>query len=209
MTRTESASDADIQHVDRRVIALWEVGAFVFIMLAGSALHFAYELSNFWRPMAIFGSVNESTWEHLKLFFFPGLLFTLVQYAYVRERTNNYWYGKALALLAVPVGVIGSFYFYLGITLPIHGRGFLWADIGTGAFGVLLGNLVAYRILTRPPLAPAYRIVGIGLIGVMLAAMLAFTPYPPRMFLFENFYGYEYSGDFGILDDYEPYLVFR
>lgn len=208
MTRLETQEATGANVVDRRAIALWEFGSFVFIMLGGSALHFAYELSNFWRPMGIFGSVNESTWEHLKLFFYPGLLFTLVQYAYVRDKVNNYWYGKALALLAVPVGVITSFYFYLGIALPIFGRGFLWADIGTGAFGVLLGNGIAYWVLTRPPMRPVFRAIGLTIMAVMLAAMVLFTPYPPRMFLFENFYGYEYSGDYGVLDDYTPYLVF-
>lgn len=194
--------------VDKRTIVLWEIGAFVFIMLAGSALHFAYELSGFWRPMAVFGSVNESTWEHLKLFFWPGLVLTFVQYAYVKDRVNNYWLGKALGLAAVPVGVIASFYFYLGIALPIYGRGFLWADIGTGAFGVLLGNLVTYYVLTRDPVQ-AGRTIGVVVILVMTVAMVIFTPYPPQMFLFENFFGYEYSGQYGILDDYTPYLVFR
>jgi hypothetical protein len=159
--------------------------------------------------MAVFGSVNESTWEHLKLFFWPGLVISLVQYAYIRDKANNYWLGKALAMLAVPVGVITSFYFYLGIALPIYGRGFLWADISTGAVGVLLGNVIAYYILTREPLRAGSKSVGWAIIGSMTLAMIVFTPAPPEMFLFNNFYGYEYSGEFGILEDYEPYLVFR
>jgi hypothetical protein len=35
-----------------------------------------------------------------------------------------------------------------------------------------------------------------------------FTYFPPRIFVFENFYCYEYTGEFGILDDYAPYRVF-
>jgi len=208
MTVAEAMSETSTS-VDRRAILMWEAISFVFIMLVASALHFAYELSNFWRPMAVFGSVNESTWEHLKLFFWPGLVISLVQYAYIRDKANNYWLGKALAMLAVPVGVITSFYFYLGIALPIYGRGFLWADISTGAVGVLLGNVIAYYILTREPLRAGSKSVGWAIIGSMTLAMIVFTPSPPEMFLFNNFYGYEYSGEFGILEDYEPYLVFR
>ena len=43
-------------------------------LVAGTLLHFVYEWfgGNVW---AVIGAVNESTWEHLKLLFFPvGIL---------------------------------------------------------------------------------------------------------------------------------------
>ncbi len=196
------------QPVNRRKVLLWEAGAFAFIMLAGSVLHFAYELSGFSTVAAVFGSVNESTFEHLKLFFWPALVFALVQHAYMRQEANNYWWGKGLAMLVTPLGVILSFYFYLGILLPITGRGFLAADIGTGAFGVLLGNVVSYRILTSPDMGRSRRLAGLTVIGLLGVAMATSAWLTPRFFLYENFYGYEYSGGYGILDDYTPYLVF-
>lgn len=193
---------------DRRAVLWWEVGAFVFIMFGASALHFAFELSGFSRPVAVIASVNESTFEHLKLFFWPALLFTLVQHAYMKDRVHNYWWGKGLALLATPLGIIVSFYFYLGIALPLTGRGYLPLDIGTGAVGVLLGNVVAYRILTAPDRGRGRQVAG-AVIMVVLAAVMALAAfYPPEFFLFENFFGYEYLGDYGILEDYTPYLVF-
>lgn len=194
--------------VDRRKVFLWEVGAFVFIMLASSALHFAYELSNFSTVAAVFGSVNESTFEHLKLFFWPALAFALVQHAYMRREVNNFWLGKGLAMAVTPLAVIVSFYFYLGILLPITGRGFLAADIGTGVFGVLMGNIVSYKLLTSPERGRTARLIGLATIGVLGLAMATSAWVTPRFFLYENFYGYEYRGEYGILDDYTPYLVF-
>ena len=47
--------------------------------------------------VAPFGSVNESTWEHLKLFYWPGLAFAIVQHAYLRHRVNNFWAAKAVS----------------------------------------------------------------------------------------------------------------
>ncbi len=192
----------------RRTILLWEVGAFVFIMLVGSFFHFIYELSGFHPLAAVFGSVNESSWEHLKLFFYPGLLFFLVQHAFVKEFANNYWWGKAMALLVTPVGVLVSFYFYLGIVLPIWGEGTLALDIATGAFGVLLGNIVSYRILTAPPYRPNRAVVGLGIMLAITVAFLTLTYYPPKFFIFEDFIGYEYQGEYGILEDYSDHLVF-
>lgn len=192
----------------QRSLLYWEVGAFVWIMIAGSALHFTYELSSFNPVAALFGSVNESTWEHLKLFFWPGLAYAVVQHAFVKDYANNFWLAKAAALFVTPLGVIFSFYFYLGIALPRYGEGFLWADIGTGALGVLAGNIVAYRILTSPPRSKRSQLSGKVAILAMTAVFLLLTYFPIRVFLFEDFIGYEYRGEYGILDDYSEHLVF-
>jgi len=199
---------AGLDKTHRRRILLWEIGAFWFIMLAGSAFHFIYELSGFNSYAALFGSVNESSWEHLKLFFWPGLVYTLVQHAFVKDFANNYWWGKAMALLVTPIGVLASFYFYLGISLPIFGRGFLWADISTGAVGVLLGNIVAYRILVSPQRTHMRERLGGVVMATMTVAFLTLTYFVPKFFIFEDFLGYEYAGEYGILEDYSRHLVF-
>jgi hypothetical protein len=196
----------DTKH--KRMIALWEVAAFVWIMIAGSALHFAYELSDFNGVAALFGSVNESTWEHLKLFFWPALIFTLVEHAFVKDYANNYWWGKGLAVLVTPIGVMVSFYLYLGVVLPLYGEGTLWGAIATGAVGVLAGNVVAYRILTAPQKDKRFDLYGKVMMVVITIVFLLLTYFPPRFFIFEDFLGYEYRGEWGILEDYSEHLVF-
>ena len=195
--------------VDKRAVLLWEIAAFFIIMIGASALHFAFELSGFYEPFAAFASVNESTFEHLKLFFWPALAVTLVEHAYIKDKVNNYWWGKSLALLAAPIAIVISFYFYLGIALPLTGTGYLALDIGTGAFGVLVGNIVAYRVLTSPDRGRKRRNVGLAIIAVLALVMATVAFFPPDLFLFENFFGYEYTGESGILADYTPYLVFQ
>lgn len=204
----EAFTERPVPARPNRALAIWQAGAVVVVTLIASLLHFAFELSGFWTPMAFFGSVNESTYEHLKIFFWGGLIFALVQHAYVKHYANNYWAAKAVALAVTPLGIIVSFYFYLGIVLPIWGRGTLALDIGTGVFGVVLGELLAYRIMVAEPRGPRSRRRGLAALAVMFVLASTLTWFPPRMFLFENFWGYEYSGDFGILDDYTPYLVF-
>lgn len=198
----------DGEPINRREVFWWEAGAFIFVMLVASALHFVFELSDFNKTVAVFGSVNESTFEHLKLFFWPGLFYTLVQHAFIKGRVNNYWYGKGMALLAVPFGVIVSFYLYLGILLPIRGEGLLALDIGTGAAGVLLGNIVAYRLLTGRERGNKARSLGVATMLVLALMMATAAWFQPRIFLYEDFLGYEYTGQFGILDDYTNYLIF-
>lgn len=187
----------------------WEAGAFVVIMLVASGLHFAYELSGFQFWVTAFGSVNESTFEHLKLFFWPAVAYALVQHAYVRKRVTNFWWAKAVAIIVAPIVLMISFYFYLGISLPLYGRGFLWADISTGALGVLAGNFVAVRIMQAPDLGRRYAVAGIAIIIALAVMFVAFTYAPPRFFIFENFFRYTYAGEYGILPDYTDYLIFK
>jgi hypothetical protein len=179
------------------------------MFFSGSFLHFLYELSGFSIVTAPFGSVNESTWEHLKLFFWPGLLYAIVKHAYLRHQVNNFWPAIAASLALVPVGVALSFYTYLGIVLPIQGKGTLFGTLVTAAIGIAIAQVVCYRLLTRTQLRPRARAIGIVVIIVLMAMFITFTFLPPRIFLFENFFGYVYSGEFGILADYTPYLVFK
>lgn len=53
--------------MSKRRIAGWQIAAVVGVTLIASLGHFAFELSGFWDPMVVFGSVNESTYEHLKI----------------------------------------------------------------------------------------------------------------------------------------------
>ena len=195
--------------VARRKALYWEVAGFTFINAMAGVLHFAFELSNFYEPLAVVASVNESTFEHLKLYFWPGLLFAFVQHAYIRGEVNNYWWGKGLALLATPVTLTVAFYAYLGVVIPIDGRGTLGWTLAIGAASVLVGNVVAYRILVAHALPNGRRNGGLLIMGVLTVLMATSAWFPPQFFLYENFFGYEYSGEFGILDDYTPYLVFQ
>ena len=190
-------------------LILWEIGSFIWVVLAGSALHFPFELSEFWTPLAFISAVNESVWEHLKMYFWPGLIFALVQYTYTRDVANNYWYAKLASLIVTPLGIIFSFYGYLAISLPLYGQGFFVMDLMTMVVGLVLASIVSYKIMVKPPMKrPQKKNILTGYL-IMTAMFSTFTFFPPKIFLFENYFGYEYSGDYGILDDYEPYRIFR
>jgi hypothetical protein len=194
---------------DRGVAARWALLGLVVIFFVGSALHFTHELSGYQDWVGWFSAVNESAWEHLKMFYFPAVVLALVQHAFIRERVNNYWYGVGLGLLLVPTGVLLSFYFYLGILLPIQGRGTLVLDISTAVVGVVWAQWATYRAWTRPDRPSRAARTAVGVANVLLAGGMAlFTFAPPEVFLFEDFYGYTYNDQFGVLETYEGREVF-
>ena len=203
------APEAGPMVVDRRKVAAWEFAGFLVIFFAGSFLHFIFELSGFATIAAPFGSVNESTWEHLKLFYWPALLFAIVQHAYLRHEVNNFWAAKAHSIVLTPFVVAIAFYAYVGIVYPIDGKGTLAGTLVTAALGVALGQWASYRLLVGPQRSRRWHIAGVVAIIAMGVAFVLFTFFPPQVFLFENFWGYRYDGQFGILEDYTPFLVFK
>lgn len=189
-------------------IAWWAFAGIFVINILGGAFHFVFELSNFWKPAAFFASVNESTWEHLKFYFWSGLFWAILWYAYDRKNTNNFWFGQSMGLLVTPIVICLGFYSYLGVVLPRVGKGNLPADITTGVIGVIVGQIVISKILQMPPIKPRITRAGVVVLFILIGMFSTFTYFPPKMFLFENFSGYTYRGEYGILEDYTDYLIF-
>ena len=73
----------------RKHLFFWELAGFVFTGAAGTLLHFVYEWSGGSVLAAAFSAVNESTWEHMKLLFFPLFLFSMVQFCLMGRNYPN------------------------------------------------------------------------------------------------------------------------
>ena len=68
----------------------WELAAFLIAAAAGPLLHFAYGWSGENAVVAAFSAVNESTWEHMKLLFFPLFATSLVEMLFLADRWRNF-----------------------------------------------------------------------------------------------------------------------
>jgi len=185
-------------------VLLWEIGGFFFIGLIGAALHFTFELSNFSNMVvAFFSAVNESTWEHLKMVFWPGVFFTLIEYSYIRDRVNNFLVAKSVSLFVMPLIITLGWYAYT----PFTQKSIFRLDLLLFYIAVFAGQIISYKLLTRESLPEKANVIsGVGL-GVMLFAFSTFTFYPPEIFLFENFDLLD-TGQYGILDNYDGLRYF-
>jgi hypothetical protein len=173
-------------------IRRWELVEAIFIILVGSVLHFVFAWSGYWPPMAVIAPVNESVWEHLKLAFWPALAFALIEYAALRERANNYWVAKGVALFSMPALIVALFYAYTAVA----GDNVLAVDIVVFVVSVAVGQWISYRIL----LARKARglVGGLALVALvtMVAAFSLLSYYPPRLPLFRD----SVTGQHGLLD---------
>ena len=98
----------------KKSIGLWQLVGFAVTAFAGTLLHFLYDWSGESVWTAPFSGVNESTWEHMKLLFWPMFLYAVVQSFFFKEY-KNFWYVKLRGIL-LGLGLIPIlFYTYNGV----------------------------------------------------------------------------------------------
>jgi hypothetical protein len=166
----------------RRLILRWELFGFLFILAAGFPWHFVFEWTGGWRPAALIFPVNESVWEHMKLCFWPGLIWALIEYPFIGKGTLNFWTAKAAGLLTMCTVMAAIFYAYVAVL----GKSVLWANLLDFALAAAAGQTIAYLILMRNPLGLAARRVGAILLIVQIAAFLLFSFFPPHLILYQD-----------------------
>ena len=93
---------------------LWQAAGFALVTFGGTILHFLYDWTGGNILVAPFSGVNESTWEHMKLLFWPLFLFALVQRPFFKDQ-ENYWCVKLVEILLGLVLIPVLFYTYNGV----------------------------------------------------------------------------------------------
>ena len=98
----------------KRSLWIWQLMGFAVTSLGGTVLHFLYDWLGKPAWIAPFSGVNESTWEHMKLLFWPMLIFAVFESLFHRN-DGEFWCvkrrGIALGLVLIPV----LFYTYNGV----------------------------------------------------------------------------------------------
>ncbi|MFB0563545.1 MAG: DUF6512 family protein [Candidatus Lokiarchaeia archaeon] len=168
----------------------WELIGIIFIFLLGSLLHFAFDWSGGFIPVGIIAAVNESVWEHLKLGIWPALVFSLIEYKFLKDSTNNFPVAKAVGIYLIPISIIVLFYSYTFIL----GHGNLIMDILIFLVAIIIGQLASYKLLTKHQLSPRINKLAIIAIVILFVVFMLFTFYPPHLPIFMD----PISGTYGI-----------
>ena len=158
----------------------WEIAGFLLTGIAGPLLHFTYRWSGENRIVAAFSAVNESTWEHMKLLFFPMLICSLFLSAQLRESLPSLpgalFFGNILGTMSIPV----LFYTYSGIL----GRTVIAVDIAIFFAAVLTAWGTAWKLKESDRLYRC-RMLLYGLTFLLFALFVFFTLRVPGLPLFQ------------------------
>ena len=167
----------------------WQWFGFAFTAIIGTLLHFLYEIFNKSIILAPISAVNESTWEHMKLLYFPLLVFALVQKRFFSS-CKSFWciklFGTVFGLLLIPM----LFYTYNGAV----GKSPDWLNISfffISAAAVFLLEAHLFKHCCRRCRLSA---LCLGAMLVIGALFIIFTFMPPHIPLFED----PVTGGYGI-----------
>ncbi len=165
----------------KRSIPLLQLVGFLFTVLVGSLLHFVFGWSGGSRLAALFGNVNESTFEHMKLFFFPAFLFALFERRYFRE-DGAYWCVKLRGILYGLVLIPVLFYTLNGA----FGKTLDWVNIAVfflAAAGAFWWETRRFRHGDAPCRSGG---AAITLLWGMAVLFWIWTFFPPKIPLFQD-----------------------
>ena len=101
--------------VMKKSIPYWQMGGFVFTAIVGTLLHFLFDWIDGNVVAALFSAVNESIWEHLKLLFYPMVVFALLEYFFWAKDVDSFWCIKLIGILIGLVLIPVVYYTYTGI----------------------------------------------------------------------------------------------
>lgn len=157
------------------------ISGFIFVAIAGTLCHFFFEWSGNSFLVGLFSPVNESTWEHIKLLFFPGLLYIIFLSfrfkSFCPSLTNALFFGLLLGCLSIPV----LFYTYSGIL----GTNVFFMDILVFLASVAIFFITSWKSLHKEWLNQYEKLLFI-LIATLFTAFVIFSYLPLPIGLFDD-----------------------
>ena len=165
----------------KKNLFIWQFACFVATVLFGTLLHFLYDWTNENTAVALISAVNESTWEHMKILYFPMLIFSIIQYRYFKNN-DCYWWVKLTGIITGLIAIPIMFYTYNGAI----GKSPDWLNITFFFIAALAGSFTEYilfrkaKITLKSKLLPFFLILSIG------AMFIYFTFDPPVLPLFKD-----------------------
>lgn len=174
--------EGDYLRYNKKLLKYTIIGVLVVSVL-GTLLHFAYGWSKENRVVGLFTPVNESTWEHMKLLFFPMLIYVIFKSYHLEKEFPGVLWGGLTGVLAGTFAIPILFYSYTGIL----GKHITVVDIAIFFISVIIGFYISYLLAERE-FSREYKIVVLAFVILLTIAFIVFTYNPPNVGIFMESY---------------------
>ncbi len=153
----------------------------IFYLITGTLSHYLYDWTGNNYIVGLFKPINESIGEHMKLLFFPMLLYSLFIILKVKKIysciTSSLCYGILTGTLLIPI----FFYAYTSIL----GKDIFILDIGIFILSIIIAFWLSYKLTLSCRLEP-HTLLLCCLVCILLICFILFTYQPPSARIFED-----------------------
>lgn len=147
----------------------------LFVSIVGTLLHFTYEWSGNNIIVGYFSPVNESVWEHMKMIFFPMLVYGLFTLGTTYDPCKSSGFCASILIGTFLIPII--FYTYTNLL----GSNYLIIDILTFFASVII-VFISYYFFTIHCTFGKYDIPLSFAVFLLLIAFIIFTYFSPKCF---------------------------
>ena len=164
---------------NRKLLSKYSIAGIIVVSVMGTIAHFVYEWTGQNKLIGLFTAVNESTWEHMKLLFFPMLLYYVFVWLKVRKRAPEALPALLIAILIGTCLIPVLFYTYTGIL------GFMItaANLAIYYVSVITAFIIFYLIATHCRFEEV-NIILYFIITLFICMFFLFTYDPPELGIF-------------------------
>ena len=163
---------------------LWLFLGIPILFIVATPLHFLFDWSGRATAVGLFVPVNESPWEHLKLTFWPILVWWFVGFFAFGSKTKGAFPRAAVSCavceLTCLLFIVAFFYTYTG-ALGVES---LLLDILAVLLGLTVGVLLAVHVYRHTSPGAFAAFLSVVLLLFMAGTFIWFTFAPPRLPIF-------------------------
>lgn len=153
----------------------------IFVLITGTLSHFIYHWTGNNTIAGLFTPVNESIWEHMKLIFFPMLIYSFFMIYKLKVKYPCIVSALCLGILAGTLLIPAFYYTYSSIL----NKDVFILDIGTFILSTLIAFWLSYKFTLSCRLK-SYTPFLFGLVCIVFVCFAVFTYDPPNIQIFED-----------------------
>lgn len=163
------------------ILKKYTIKGIIFVSILGCISHFIYDWTGNNAAAGFIFPINESIWEHMKLFFFPMILYSIYMNRRLEKNnpgiTTSLLFGIILGTMIIPV----IYYTYSGIL----GFNITIIDVLILIVSIFLSFISVYKLTQSRKLSSCLFILEAAVIIIAICFIL-FTYYPPKINLFAD-----------------------
>lgn len=168
--------------MDRKRWLYLEIAGTLFTYIAGHVLQQCYALSGGAAWAILFACVNQSTWEHVKLFSMPYILWGFIELAALRLPLRRFVVAKVTGLFLLSGSIILFFSVYSGMV----GASYFILDVLSVFACVGVAHLLSYKLVLSRANVDWLFPIAVSVLVLFLSMYITFTVKPPHFRLFED-----------------------